>query len=456
VVVEEYVDEPWAELGQLCRESDRASVATFLEALPPPERARVLSRLPADERRIALNALSPSQAADILEAVSRAQATELVEVLEPGEAAGIVDEMGSAAQADLLAELAPTDAESILRAMDPKGARAARELLTYPPETAGGLMRKEFVTFREDATVGDVIEDLRVHGERYARYAIQYGFVTSRSGALVGVLGLRGLLFAPKSDPVTQVMIREPHTVGPACTLDELGSFFDRHTYLGVPVVDHHHRLLGVVDRRAVQEARGERIEDAFLKRSGIVGGEEIRTLPLHVRSRRRLSWLSLNIVLNVISASVIAFYEETLQSVIALAVFLPIISDMSGCSGNQAVTVSIRELSLGLVKPREIGRVLAKEASLGVINGLALGTFLGGLAWVWKGNPWLGLVVGGALTLNTIVSVTLGGCLPLLLQRFGRDPALAAAPILTTVTDLLGFLSALTFATLLLSRLTG
>jgi len=160
--------------------------------------------------------------------------------------------------------------------------------------------------------------------------------------------------------------------------------------------------------------------------------------------------------MLNVVAASIIVLYEDTLASVIALAAFLPIISDMSGCSGNQAVAVSMRELSLGLAQPRDALRVWGKELSVGLINGAALGLLLGVVAWIWKGNVFLGLVVGGALAVNTVVAVSIGGTVPLVLRRFGFDPALASGPILTTVTDMCGFFFALGFATLMLARLVG
>ena len=176
--------------------------------------------------------------------------------------------------------------------------------------------------------------------------------------------------------------------------------------------------------------------------------------MPLLERSWHRLSWLSINIVLNVAAASVIALYQDTIQAAITLAVFLPIISDMSGCSGNQAVAVSLRELTLDLVRPYEVLRVLWQEIGVGIINGTLLGALLGTLAWLWKGNPYLGLVVGGALALNTVLAVALGGAVPLILRHMKKDPALASGPILTTVTDMCGFFLVLSFATALLPRL--
>ena len=176
--------------------------------------------------------------------------------------------------------------------------------------------------------------------------------------------------------------------------------------------------------------------------------------MPLWRRSWRRLAWLSINIMLNILAASVIAIYQDTLAALIALAVFLPIISDMSGCSGNQAVAVSMRELSLGLVKPNEAACVWLKEIGVGFINGLILGFLLGFAAWLWKDSIILGVVVATAMAANTVVAVSIGGIVPLLLKRLKVDPALASGPILTTITDMCGFFLVLSLASLALSKL--
>ena len=197
-----------------------------------------------------------------------------------------------------------------------------------------------------------------------------------------------------------------------------------------------------------------EKSEADSLKAAGIIGGDELRSMPVLLRSRRRLGWLSLNIGLNIISASVIAMYQDTLTAVIALAVFLPIVSDMSGCSGNQAVAVSMRELTLGAAVPRDVFRVWRKEAVVGLLNGLILGAMLGVVAWAWKGNPVLGLVVGAALAANTIIAVSIGGTVPLILRYLKLDPAVASGPLLTTVTDVCGFFLLLSIASVVLPAL--
>ena len=250
-------------------------------------------------------------------------------------------------------------------------------------------------------------------------------------------------------------MIPEPLSVVDTMTLDELGELFEQKRFLGLPVVDSRGRLLGVVPRDSVDRETAEEQADMFLQSSGIVNGEEIRNMPLRERCIKRLAWLGPNIGLNLVAASVIAANEATLREVIALAVFLPIVSDMSGCSGNQAVAVSIRELSLGLIRPTDYWRIILKEGAVGVINGTVLGCLLGTIAALWKGNVMLGVVVASALMLNTIVSVLLGGLVPLFLKKRKIDPALASGPILTTCTDMCGFFLVLSIASAALSHLT-
>jgi magnesium transporter len=338
--------------------------------------------------------------------------------------------------------------------MDPVEAADARHLMGYGEDTAGGLMVTEFLAYPDTMTVQDVLDDMRKHAEKYSDYSIQYCFVLDPQGELVGVLPLRDLVLSPAARSVRDVMIKNPLRVRAQASLEELEQFFDRYSFLGTPVVDENDRLIGIVERSAVEQAQEARSHRTFLRFSGIVGGEELRNMSLRSRAPRRLSWLSVNILLNVIAASVIAVFQNTLEQVIALAVFLPIVSDMSGCSGSQSVAVSIRELTLGIIRPRDFLRVFWKEAQMGIINGIILGIMLGIVAILWKGNPWLGLVVGGGLAANTLFAVCLGGLIPLLLRHFRLDPALVSSPLLTTFTDMMGFFLVLGFATLALAHL--
>ncbi len=445
---------PWEALQRLLDTGDGRGVERFLAQLGPSETARAMSRLDRDEQTRLVLLLSPQNAADMLEDVTQAQAAALVEELPPEHAAAIVEEMASDRQADVLGELDAADAEAILRRMPPDEARDARLLLAHAPDTAGGLMIREFLAYDEQLPIRDVLDDLRGHGETYSDYEIQYAFAVDAHGRLTGVLRMHDLLFARAAQRVADVMIRAPLSVGVDASVEQLREFFDEHGFLGVPVTSGDGRLIGVVRRVAVQDAVDDRASSTFLSSMGIVGQDELRTMPILQRSSRRLSWLSINVVLNLIAASVIAAYQDTLAQAIVLAVFLPIISDMSGCSGNQAVAVTIRELTLGYIKPFELAYVFSKEVSIGLINGAVLGSLLGGAAYLWQANPYLGVVVGGALALNTVVAVGLGGLLPMVLRRLRFDPALASGPILTTVTDMCGFFILFSLATQVLAKL--
>ena len=445
---------PWERLEALAQAGDARGLETYVESIGPSEVFRALLRLEPQARQRVLTTLSPEDAADLIEEIPEEHAADLIEDLEAKDAASIVSEMDSDDQVDVLANLDPADAEAILARMPPEDARHARTTLPYPRDVAGGLMVTEYLSYADTATVRDVIEDLNRRTEEGLAEDL-HAYVVSGGGRLIGTLDLRDLVLA-RRDTLLAQLLKPSAQMKAEATLDELEAFFDREHDAAVPVVDAHQALLGVVRREDVAEELAERAENDHRKMQGIVGGDEIRSLPVTVRSRRRLSWLSVNILLNIIAASVIAAYEETLAAVIALAVFLPIVSDMSGCSGNQAVAVSIRELSLGITKPFELLRVWLQEVKVGLINGVVLGALLALAAILWKGNPWLGLVVGGALAANTLVAVSIGGTVPLVLKRLKLDPAVASGPILTTVTDMCGFFLVLSFAAAILPRLTA
>lgn len=448
-------NETWRDVEETFRSGDFVRMEEVLAGIDERDAAHSLARLPEKDAQAVLGNIAPEAAAELLEDLPYAQALGLLEGQDAATSAAILKQLPAETQADFLSDLDDGDREAVLQLLGGESAQV-RELLRYDDDCAGGLMSTRFLSVCLDQRVGDVLDDMAKNGAAYSDFDVQYVYVTTREGILAGVLPLRDLLFTVRGADVSAVMIKNPVSVGAEAPLDKLNDFFDRRGFLGAPVVDGDGRLLGVVRRSAVEDAVEERANRLFLKLSGIIGGEELRSMPLRQRSGRRLGWLSINIVLNLIAASVIAFYEDTLAQVIALAVFLPIISDMSGCSGNQSVAVSIRELAMGLIRPREALRVFLKESAVGIINGIVLGAILGTLAFLWKGNIWLGVVVGLALMLNTLMSVCLGGLLPLIMKRLRLDPALVSSPVLTTVTDMCGFFLVLSMASLLLPRLAG
>ena len=442
-----------AQLHQLLEEGKFLVVLDLIRLMPIEDRPRLASRLSNEVQQRLLQGMDPHGAAEFLNLLPEVQAVDLLEDITPDQAADILEELPLDEQADFVGELDDDAAAAILSEMERDEADVVRKLAEYEDEEAGGIMIAEFLAFSRDQNVGSVVEQLQQSASEYSDFDVQYTYVVSPSGQLVGVLRMRDLLLNDSGTRLEELMIRDPLSVQHHCSVEKLHDLFEEHSFVGVPVVDDDGVLVGIARRGDVEEAIGDRNASDYLKTQGIVS-EELRTMPLVTRSGRRLGWLSINILLNVLAASIIAFYQETLSQVIALAVFLPIISDMSGCSGNQAVAVSMRELSLGLVDAKEVMRVWGKEISVGLINGIALGCLIALVAFLWKGNPYLGAVVGIAMMLNTVIAVSLGGTLPLVMRRLNLDPALASGPILTTVTDMCGFFLVLSLASLWLDWL--
>jgi len=428
------------QLAKFLTAGQNERVAEQLGALHPGEAAALVRELPRHQRDNALLALPPAQAADILEELPDDMAAAAVMDMEPDAAALIVQEMQTDEEADLLQDVSADQAQAILEHVDREDAAIARRLLSYDEDSAGGLMQAEFIAIPQGMVASDAVRQLRSRAVEYADYPASYLYVVDNAGRLEGVLSIRSLLLCEADTGIDDIKLSNAVSVQADMPAEELVKVFRRYHFLAVPVISDDGELLGVVTQDDALRVAEEQADEEMLRFTGIAGGDEFRDMPLRRRSGHRLSWLSINILLNVAAASVIALYQETLQAVIALAVFLPIISDMSGCSGNQAVAVSIRELSLDRIRPRNFLWVLGKEISVGLLNGLALGIIIGLVAWFWKGNGWLGVIVGAALWINTLVAVSIGGLVPLLLRRFRQDPAIASGPILTTLTDACGF----------------
>lgn len=441
--------QPWQRLRELAAAGDGAGAQALLTALEPTETVRALFRLSAEEQGDLVELLSPGHAAELLEDLPDAHAAGLIERMDAEQAADIVEELASDHGADLLGALDAEDAQAILDEMAPVSAEQVRDLIGYPSDVAGGLMTTEHFAYPERARIRDVLGSLKQRREEFGQLPQRIVLVDAERRP-TGAIEIADIIGAAPEMSLTN--FKQSVVPVPAdASLDALEDYFDRYETLGAPIVDADGRLVGRLRRRALLDALAEKAQTDRFKAQGIVGGDELRSMPVLARSKRRLSWLSINILLNILAASVIAVFQDTVSAVIALAVFLPIVSDMSGCSGNQAVAVSMRELTLGIIRPSDVLRVWWQEVSVGLLNGLALGLLISLVAFLWQGNPLLGAVIGIALGLNTIIAVSIGGTVPLVLKRWRADPAVASGPILTTVTDMCGFFLVLGLATLAL-----
>jgi magnesium transporter len=393
---------------------------------------------PEDAVRI-LVLLDRRHAADILEELPDDLAADALEEMQPKEAAEIVTEMVSDEEADVLQEVSEPAMEAILGHLDDAQEQMARELLSYGEDTAGGLMQKEFIAVGEDLLATDARRQLQAISEYAETYPYSYIYGVDDAHRFVGVLSLRSLLFAQPTTPVSSLISRDAEFVTADTPAEALVQIFRRRKLLSLPVVDGSGRMLGIVSQEDAMRFSKEESEEEFLRFSGIAGGEEVRDMPLASRAGRRLVWLVIKMVLNIIPASVVARYTHT-PAFGLLAPILPIISDMGGSGGSQAIAVSIRELSTGRIKAADIGWVVGKELGIGVLNGLVLGMLLGIGTLYFTSNSTLSLCVGIAMLANTLVAATIGGLMPLFLRKIRVDPAVASSPILTMVTDTCGF----------------
>jgi len=321
-----------------------------------------------------------------------------------------------------------------------------------------------------DRDVGEVRRVLRGHAEAYNAYEIRYLYGIDGAGRLVGVSPMRALVMAAAGRPLGETLHPDPITVDVGTPIETLEDLFERVDFMALPVVDEADRLVGVVRRAAVEEAIGQIARENLAKFGGIIGGEELRSMGTLARAARRLAFLLPSVLLSTLAVAIILFFEPVIERITLLAVFLPLVANLSGAAGNQSVAVSIRELALDLVRPADWRYVGGKEMPVGLVNGAVIGLVLGavtiGFGWIsqWvtgeggaPGQPGplaLAGVVALAYTLSSVISVFIGGILPLALKAMKVDPAMLSSPLLTTLSDMSSFLLTLTFALLLLLML--
>ncbi|MBF0621673.1 MAG: magnesium transporter [Magnetococcales bacterium] len=445
---------PKQALLQAIDPSNDLKVTEVVENLGFEKTAHVIQGLNPEEHEKLFSQMSPQVAAKLIKHIPIDQATSVMQRMDDRETKAFFSTLDMDDKAEIVSHVADSSIDRLLGLIDDENEAAKiRQKANYKPGTAGHMMLLQVLVIPKTETVGKVLRYLGSEDVNFKRYSGQfYPYVIDEQRRILGVLSILNLLSEDRTTPAINTM-KSAVTVTADTDLDSLGNLFKEHTFFNLPVVDDDNRILGIINRQTVEEALIERAGSDAMKTAGVVG-DETRTMPVWLRARRRLSWLSANILLNILAASVIAAYEETLAAVIAIAIFLPMVSDMSGCSGNQAVAVSLRELALKAISPKDMFQVWIKEVSVGLINGVVLGILIGCVAWFWKDSAALGFVIGSALTMNTLIAVSVGGLVPLILKRFNVDPAVAAGPLLTTITDMAGFFLVLSMASFMMKHL--
>jgi len=440
------LDEVLDDLRVLLEEDDLDKAMAIIEALRPADQADLVEELKSPDQVTLLTRLEPAESADLLEEMDDEDAAALAELIPPAQLADILDEMEDDEAADILGDLPAELAAETLREMEEP--TEVIPLLRYPDDTAGGLMTRAVITLRPNWTASEAVAELRLLGPRSD--STYYLFVTDDTGILLGVVGLRELVTAPASTPIADLMATDIVSVQVTTDQEECALILSRHGYLALPVVDEIGHFLGVITADDLIEVTEDEATEDMYRMVGITGEEQVFG-PTRLSILKRLPWLAVNIVTLFIAITVVDAFEAVIAGMVALAVFMPIVSGEGGNAGSQTATVIVRGLALGEIGPRDSLRALGRELRIGLVNGILIGLGTAAVVYIWKGDWRIALAVFLAMILNFLTAASTGVLIPLGLKKMNVDPALASAAFVTAFTDTFGFLFFLGIAAMLL-----
>lgn len=410
-----------------------SDIAHLLESSPPRQRALLWKLVDKQLEGEVLQYMSDDIRADFL---SEFNAQELANLLEDFES----DDL-----ADLLQQLPDTVIQEVLDTMDEQDRQRVEEVLSYPEDTAGGLMNTDTVTVRPDITIDVVLRYLRRH--RTLPPMTDSLIVVSRRDEFIGVLPITRMLVSNPAATVREVMDTDIEPIPVSLSDTKVATLFERYDLISAPVVDENNRLLGRITIDDVVDVIREDADHSLMSMAGLDEDEDTFA-PVLKTTRRRAVWLGVNVFTAFTSASVIGMFEETIQQVVALAVLMPIVASMGGIAGSQTLTLMIRGMAVGQVSNASVRWLLNREFLATALNGVLFALVVSAATMVWFGDKTIGLVIALALVINLTVASVVGTLLPLTLKRLKIDPALAGGVILLTTTDVVGFLSFLGLAT--------
>ncbi|HEU0012232.1 MAG TPA: magnesium transporter [Longimicrobium sp.] len=447
-------ERPLDRLHRLLEAGDDAELRAFLDTFAHgSDVADLLEDLDEDERIHLLGVLAeldPAMAADALsEMEPEEHPEESLAALEPEQIAAVVAELSDDDAADVIGEMEPEDRDRVLAALPHEDAGDIRDLMAYPPESAGGIMTAELVSIPADCTAEQAIDEVR----RQAQYMDEfYGvvFVVDAHEVLLGTVSLQALVTASPDVPVSELFNELVATVHPQTDQEEVGRVVSRYNLTIVPVVDSHGRLVGGVTFDDVIDVIEMESTEDILRLGGVSAEEEIRG-GWWDAVRSRLPWLLLNTVTATAGAMVVWAFEGTIGRLTYLAVLMPMVAGMGGNSGTQALAVTIRRLAISRETVGQRWSIVGKEFLVGLGNGLVIGLIVAVLAVAIEGEPMVGLVVMLAMWLNLTVGSFAGAFVPIVLERLKVDPAVASSVFVTAFTDMCGFFLLLGLATRLL-----
>ncbi len=414
-----------------------ADIANVLEGLPPEQRAAVWAQVVVEQRGEVLLELPETVRADLVKLMDDQSLVAAAHTLD-------IDDI-----ADLIPDLPDEVIAEILFALDKQDRQRLDAVLSYPEDTAGGLMNVDAVTVRENINVEVVLRYLRRRGE-LPEHTNQL-FVVDRSDRIIGALPIAKLLTTETRARVSQIMEREVVKFASLTADKEVSAAFERYNLISAPVVDENNRLLGRITVDDVVDVIREEAERAVMAPAGLSEDEDILA-PVVRTTRKRAIWLGINLVTAFIASAVVGLFEQTIAKVAVLAVMMPIVAGMGGNAGTQTLTAVVRGLALGIVTEANARVVLIKELMVGMLNGLLWAFTVGIVTIIWHDNYLVALALALAMIINLAFAALTGVLIPIIVRRMGVDPAVASGVILTTVTDVVGFFAFLGLATLFLT----
>lgn len=428
----------------------REEAQQVIEEVYPYDLANWYGELGTTEQERLLRYLDHERLADVIEELELDEQLEVLRRLDVDHAGHVMDLMENDDVADILEELPEAEVDRLLSGMRPDEALVVRNLLTYPAETAGRLMTNRFIWVTDESTVGETIEKMR----DYIEYSetINYVYVVNQLSQLVGVISYRDLILASNDERIADVMDRKVISVSSETDQEDVAKMFERYDLVSLPVVEGD-VLVGLITVDDALDVLREEANEDIEKLSASGKSIDFDTKPW-VAATRRLPWLILLLFIGLVSGSIISQFEETLSKVVALAFFMPMIAGMTGNTGTQSLAVVVRGLITREVDKKVVTRLIIRELRVGLIIGVTCGILIAIIAYVWQGDPILGLVVGSSLIITLIFGTLAGTIIPLILHRLNIDPAIASGPLITTLNDILSLLVYFGIATAFISRL--
>ncbi len=411
-----------------------ADVAHLLESSTPRFRHILWQMVEVEQEGEILGELSDELQAHFLHDMDAAEVTLITEGLEDDDTA------------DILQQLPDKITREVLDSMDHQDRARIEQVMHYPEDTAGGLMNTDTITIRARFSLEVVLRYLRRHDE--IPEMTEHLIVVNRSDQFIGLLPLRTLLVSDPAVSVREMMVTDQEPIPVAMPDDEVARLFERNDWVSAPVVDDNGRLLGRITIDDVVDVIREDADHTFMSMAGLDEDEDTFA-PVMRTAPRRAVWLGINLLTAFIASSVINLFQDTIEKVVALAVLMPIVASMGGAAGTQTLTVLVRGIAMGQVGPNNQNWLINRELMVGFLNGILWASVVAVAASLWFDDWSIGLIIAAAMMINLVTAALTGAVLPLLMSRANIDPALAGGVVLTTVTDVVGFVSFLGLATL-------